>query len=63
MIVYDLIRFIAGMFSALSAVFFVPLGFRLFCARLAVHYLAVSARYNSLFIYLPFFTKGHKTTT
>ena len=64
---------------------FVRVGFRFFCARLAVYSLAfwlfslwellklsklngnecngcVSVRYNSLFISLPLFTKGHKTT-
>ena len=39
-IVHVLILFLSGMFSALSAVFLFGPAF-VFCARLAVHYLAV----------------------
>ena len=38
---YVLILFIVEMFSALSAVLFARPGFRFFCARLAVYYLAI----------------------
>ena len=43
-----LIRFLAEMLSALSAVFLCGRAFRLFCARLAVHYLAVYSVLRSL---------------
>ena len=84
---YVLISFHSrDLLCTLSRLFVQP-GFRFFCARLAVHYLAVysvlgslikqslratatstmvagvSVRYSSLFISLPLFTTGHKTTT
>ena len=80
-IVYVLISFHSRDVLCTLSCLFVPPGFRWFCARLVVHYLAVysvkvkfnsdgneynscvSVRYNSVFISLPLFTKGHKTTT
>ena len=84
-ILYVLISFHSRDVSCTLSCLFVSPGFRLFCARLVVHYLAVywvsgseicniysdgneynscvSVRYNSVFISLPLFTKGHKTTT